>query len=144
MYDSCISTVWQYSRVSAQSKFIYNVPLDHIETVDKNIDFLQIFNNWNVVLINCFELTTAESIHVFMNKLKIFDVFNSSRWFPSKWRSRATKRLTLSLIGCLVLSLNVGQLFVQCLKSGSGKTASLHPKGTPLCETAKTVSFINF
>ena len=78
-----------------------------------------------------------------MNKLNIFEVFSSSRWFLCKWRARARTKHRLSLYGCLVFSSNVRQLIVQFFKSGLGKTAFFHPIGTSLSKAANTVKFVN-
>ena len=78
-----------------------------------------------------------------MNKLNIFEVFSSSRWFPCMWRARARKRHRLLLYGCLVFSSKVRQLIVPFLNRGSGKTVSLHPIGTSLRRAANTVKFVN-
>ena len=81
-----------------------------------------------------------------INKLNIFKVSFSSRWFLCKWRARARKRHRLSLYGCLVFSSNVRQLIVHFFESGLGKIASLHPIGTSLRRAAnlgKIVKLLN-
>ena len=79
---------------------------------------------------------------LFMNKMTKFEVSSSSRWFPCKWRARAQKRHRLLLYGCLMFSSNVRQFVVQFIKSGSGKTASLHFIGMFLSEAANSVEFV--
>ena len=78
-----------------------------------------------------------------MNNLNNFEVSSSSPWVPCKWRARARKRHKLSLYGCLVFSSYVRHLIVQFFKSGSGKTAFLHPIGTSLSKAANMVQFVN-
>ena len=74
-----------------------------------------------------------------MKKLNIFEVSSSSPWFPCKWRARARRRQRLLLYGRLLFSSISRQLMVPFLKTGSGKTASLHRIGTSSIEAAFSV-----
>ena len=56
------------------SKFIYISSIHNVYLIKENVQVQKLLNNWNIVRMESLELERVESIHSFLNKVKVFEV----------------------------------------------------------------------
>ena len=94
------------------SKLTDNVSSYKIYVVKQIIECWQIFNRWNIVHVDSFELIGTEDIHFISGGVEKFGCFFFQSLIFVHVERNSTKKTQFVVYGCLVFSSNVRQLIV--------------------------------